>query len=176
MLDPLPGARLYRVPGTLPRVYLTGRTEIVGHGEITDRLFAADVVTGALALVAPAPGVTPLLGPLEPASACEVQSFSNSRIQARCRAKTHALAVFLEQFDVGWTALVDGAPAPLLQTNLLMRGVPVAKGDHTIVLSYRPPGVRAGATISILCVSIIAICAMAALRGCRQAKARVQTS
>jgi uncharacterized membrane protein (GlpM family) len=50
----------------------------------------------------------------------------------------------------GWRASVDGAEAPVLRTDLLMRGVPVAAGKHRVVLSFRPASFTAGALISLL--------------------------
>jgi hypothetical protein len=144
MLDPLPGARLYRVPGSLPRVYLVGRAETAGDDEALARLFEPDVVEGKLALVAGAA----LPGPAGRAGECALVAFSNNRVAARCRAERPAMAVFLEQHDVGWSATVDGAPAPLLRANLLMRAVPVPPGTHLVTLAYAPPGLRAGALLS----------------------------
>jgi len=47
------------------------------------------------------------------------------------------LAAFVEQYDPGWSALVDGKAAPLLRANLLMRAVPLPAGSHRIELQYR---------------------------------------
>jgi len=64
---------------------------------------------------------------------------------------------FVEQYDLGWHAAVDGRPAPLLRANLIMRALSVEAGPHRIVLEYRTPGLVAGATISALCLCLLAL-------------------
>jgi Bacterial membrane protein YfhO len=153
MLDPLPGSRLYRVPQALPRVYLAGRADGVTDEQAMARLFEPEVVEGKLALVAGAP----LPGPAGRAGDCQLTAFSNSRVVARCQAQRPALAVFLEQHDAGWSADVDGAPAPLQRANLLMRAVPLQAGTHIVTLSYTPPGLRAGALLALSSTVILTV-------------------
>jgi hypothetical protein len=153
MLDPVPGSRLYRVPQALPRVYLAGRAEVVSDEQALGRLFEPDVVEGKLALVTG--GALP--GPAGRAGACALTAFSNNRVAARCQAERPAMAVFLEQHDAGWAAELDGAPAPLLRANLLMRAVAVPAGTHAITLSYKPPGLRAGALLSLFSTVILTV-------------------
>jgi hypothetical protein len=127
-------------------VYLAGRGEVMDDQAALARLFEDDVVGGQRALLAP--GAAPLDGPLGRGGTCALLAFENTRLVARCHADAPALAVFVEQHDAGWTALVDGAPAPLLRANLLMRAVPVPPGDHQVLLSYRPPALVPGLVVS----------------------------
>jgi hypothetical protein len=154
LLDPMPGARLYRVPQALPRVYLAGRADAVADEQALARLFEPDVVEGRLALVA---GGSGLAGQAGRAGDCALTAFSNTRVEARCRADRPAVAVFLEQHDAGWSAQVNGVAAPLLRANLLMRAVAVPEGTATITLSYTPPGFRAGALLSSLSFVILTV-------------------
>lgn len=150
MVDPLPGARLYRVPGALPRVYLAGRGEVLSDEAATARIFDDDVVRGGRVLLAPDAGARPVDGAATRAGSCTLETLSPSRVEARCQAERPAVAVFLEQHDVGWSATVDGQPAPLWRGNLLVRAVPIGAGAHTVVLSYTPPSVGWGAVLSLL--------------------------
>jgi hypothetical protein len=159
MFDPLPGARLYRVPGALPRVYLAGRAEIVPDGDVRQHLFEPGVIDGSFVFLAPGAGVEPLDAPAGRAGVCRVTAFANSRVAADCKADRDAIAVFIEQYDTGWNVEVDGRPAPLLRANLLVRGVAIRKGNHTIILSYSPPGLRGGAALSLLSLLAIALLA-----------------
>jgi Bacterial membrane protein YfhO len=48
----------------------------------------------------------------------------------------------------GWSAFVDGQPAPLYRANGLVRAVPVAAGSHLVEFVYDPLSVKIGALIS----------------------------
>ena len=60
------------------------------------------------------------------------------------------LVVLADAFYPGWHATVDGAPAPIVATNHLFRGVPAPAGTHRVRLEYRPSSVTAGALASIV--------------------------
>lgn len=60
------------------------------------------------------------------------------------------LVVLADSYASGWHATVDGVPAPILPTNHLFRGVPVAAGFHTVRFMYRPWTIPTGLTISAL--------------------------
>ena len=61
-----------------------------------------------------------------------------------------ALVVVRNSYDAGWSATVDGAPAPLLATDYLVQGVPVPAGTHEIRLVYRDDDVAKGALAGIV--------------------------
>jgi uncharacterized membrane protein YfhO len=67
--------------------------------------------------------------------------------------------VFNEQYDQGWSAMVDGQLVPILRANLNMRALMLAPGPHHIVMQYSPPGLRAGAVVTL--VSLLALLGLA---------------
>jgi hypothetical protein len=150
LLDPLPGARLYRVPGTLPRVYLAGAARLADDAQALARILEPEITSGAVALLAPERGAAPLPGPAGRAGTCMLEAYAGPRLTARCQAERPAVAVFVEQFDPGWRAEVDGRPAPILRANVLMRAVALEPGAHEITMRYHTPGLRLGAGLSIL--------------------------
>lgn len=155
--DPLPGARLYRVPGALPRVFLAQHVEILSDAQALKRIYAPEIVAGETALLAP--GQDPGLLSSTPGRAgdCELLSYDNEHLVARCKSNTRALAIFVEQFDPGWRATVDGRALPVLRANLVMRAVPVEAGTHVLVLDYKTPGLAAGAWISLMSLLMLAL-------------------
>lgn len=50
----------------------------------------------------------------------------------------------------GWTATVDGEPAPVLRANGRHRAVALPAGRHQVVLRYKPPGLLPGAALTLL--------------------------
>jgi hypothetical protein len=60
------------------------------------------------------------------------------------------LVVLADAYYPGWTATVDGAPARILATNHLFRGVPAPAGTHRVRFAYRPRSLALGAALSLL--------------------------
>jgi hypothetical protein len=72
------------------------------------------------------------------------------------------LAVLSDQHAPGWTATLDGRPAPVHRVNLLARGVFVTGGRHELVFRYRTPGLAAGSWLAL--GFLVALAAWGALR------------
>ena len=49
-----------------------------------------------------------------------------------------------------WVAEIDGAAAPVLAADALVRAVPFPAGRHRLAMRYRPPEVGAGLALSAL--------------------------
>jgi hypothetical protein len=154
VLDPLPGTRIYRVPNALPRVFLAGRAQVVDDAQALGRIFDPAVVAGATALLASESAARPALGTSDaPPGMCALDSYANNRLQAHCQVHRPALAVFVEQYEKGWRATVDGQPVPILRANLIMRALALGPGSHTIIMEYSTPGLCVGAIVSLLCLT-----------------------
>jgi hypothetical protein len=54
----------------------------------------------------------------------------------------------LESAAPGWTAWVNGWPAPLVTVDGVLIGVPLSAGEHTVELAYRPASFVIGAVTS----------------------------
>ena len=71
--------------------------------------------------------------------------------------------VVTDAYDPGWGATVDGRPAEVLAANALFRAVPVPAGRHRVEMTYRPPGLAAGAALSGS-AAVFGACALAMRR------------
>jgi len=153
ILDPVPGVRLFRVAGVLPRVYLSQVAAVMPDGPALRAVFRAEIVAGKHVILAPTPAPPASVPVGEPTAQdlgdCRLTAYAHARIEADCRATAPALAIFLEQFDLGWSATVDGRAATLLRANLAMRAVPLSPGRHQVVLIFSPPGLWASLVISM---------------------------
>jgi hypothetical protein len=167
LVDPLPGARLYRVPGALPRVFLARQARVLTDDEALRRLYEPQIVAGTSVWLAPVSDAPVFAEPPGRAGACALESYGNNRLVALCTAQERGLAVFVEQYDSGWQATVDGRPARLLRANLIMRALPLEAGTHRIVLEFRTPGLHAGAALSIVSLLVLGVLWLAGRRKAR---------
>lgn len=85
----------------------------------------------------------------------------NNRVQLTVRADRDALVVLADTYADGWSAAVDGAAATIFPVNLLSRGVLVPSGVHTIEMRYVPPGLLAGAGVSLVGLLLLGALVMA---------------
>jgi hypothetical protein len=160
MLDPLPGTRLYRVPGALPRVFLVGQAQVADDATVLRRILDPAVIAGRTAWLAPESGAE--FGPVDsPPGTCGLDSYSNNHLHATCQVERPALAVFVEQYERGWSATLDGRPAPILRANLIMRAVAVGPGTHRIAMEFKTPGLRLGGFFTLLSLAVLLILAAA---------------
>ncbi|MCX4247545.1 glycosyltransferase family protein [Paraliomyxa miuraensis] len=148
--DAAPG--LYRLRDPWPMAYWTANVAVVGDAdEAVDRLrherepaavFEVehlDEVTSAvvddLALVPASERPSAVAGRLS--------SYGINEVVIEIDAPARGLVVVAEGHAEGWTARIDGEPAPLWRANLVFRALVVEPGTHRIELRYEPPGVVA---------------------------------
>ena len=132
-----------------------------------NRLYEPAIVAGESVWLASEANARELPAPAGPGrDRAGLDFFSNLRLEAQCAGGQPGLAVFNEQYDQGWSATVDGQPAPVLRANLNMRAIALAPGAHHIVMQYSPPGLRAGAAVTL--VSLLALLGLAFAHGRRR--------
>lgn len=59
--------------------------------------------------------------------------------------------------DPGWRYEVDGSVTAVLRGPGILHGVPLSAGPHHVTARYRPPLMRAGATISFVSIVVLAL-------------------
>ena len=159
VMDPLPGARLFQVERPLPRAFIAARAEILPDEAAIARVFSDQALEGTTVVLAPQPELEVPDVAAGRAGDCRLDQVTNGRLRATCSASVDGYAVFIEQFGDGWSARVDGQPTPVLRANLVARAVRLPAGSHTIEMSYRVPGLTAGAALSLAGCLIILFCA-----------------
>ena len=100
-------------------------------------------------LVDPDPTMAPTPAPA-PLSPCRARQPRPEEVLLDCDSPAGGYAVLLDEWAPGWSAAADGRPAPILLADGLFRAVAVAPGPHRILFRYRTPGLRTGATVSLL--------------------------
>jgi hypothetical protein len=66
------------------------------------------------------------------------------RVAIEAEADGDGLLVVNDAFWPGWEARIDGAPAPILAADVLVRAVPFPAGRHRLEMRYAPPEVATG--------------------------------
>lgn len=93
----------------------------------------------------------------------------DDRLVLEVDATTSGVLVVREGWGSGWSARVDGRPAPVLPADVVFRAVPVPPGRHEVVLEYEAPGRRAGAIVASLALVALALAAAREVVAARQA-------
>ena len=78
-------------------------------------------------------------------------------------ATAPSILVIRNAWDRGWSATVDGRPAPVLRTDHFLQGVPIPAGDHEVRLTYREPAIARGLLASAVAWGWWAIALVVAL-------------
>jgi len=143
-------AHVYRVAGAWPRAFLACRTvEAMDRDDALGRPYAP--AFDAARDVSLEPADRPSAGGA-PCHAGAVTRLSSRPDEERFRVESDGAGYLVSRasFARGWTATVDGVPAPVLRANGKHRAIPVGAGQHDVVLRYRAPGLAAGLWISAL--------------------------
>jgi len=144
----------FRAPA-LPRVFWTGSWEVAPDPEVTGPLLRA--AKGDRAVLAEPPAGLPPPGAPEGPVAAEGVRVDGPSLEATVVAPRDGLAVILDPFYPGWTATVDGKPAPILRADFAFQAVPVSAGTHEIRLTYRNRWVELGAAVSAGTLALLGV-------------------
>ena len=71
-------------------------------------------------------------------------------IELAVEAPARGFLVLSDQYATGWSARVDGKPAPIVRGNYAFRVVEVPAGRSTVEFRYRPTSLLLGTAISLL--------------------------
>ncbi|MEW6273224.1 MAG: YfhO family protein [Thermodesulfobacteriota bacterium] len=167
------GVRAYALDDARPRAFVTRRIETAPDAARALERFVAAAGAGgedvavleeggvaSLGRQAPPRGVAPAGG----RDAVRIARERQSELVLEVALERDGLLVVSDTFLAGWRASVDGADAPLLEVNGLVRGVWLRAGSHRVVMRYVPPGLLAGAGVSVLALALIGVLARRAPR------------
>jgi hypothetical protein len=89
--------------------------------------------------------------PCDPAKLAQVHITAESpnRLDLELESPSEGWLVIADTWYPGWTAQVDGKPAPILRADFLFRAIAVPPGIHRVRMQYRPFPFYAGLLISL---------------------------
>jgi hypothetical protein len=80
---------------------------------------------------------------------------SSGRIAMDLEADRPTMVVIRDGYAPGWTATVEGSPAPVLRANGRYRAVAIPAGKSHVVLSYRPASLGRGLGVGLIAALVI---------------------
>ncbi len=174
----MPGLRLFEVPGMQP-ARVVGKLRVMPTEEAVvralDLLPQIGLDPQKEALVS-APHAGEIALPRQArASKADLARSEPGRLDVR--AEGPGLLVVSEAWDPGWSAQVDGAPAPIHRVNLAQMGVVLDDGIHRVRFRYRPRGLRGA--LALAAAGAVALALHASRRrvwSARRERARVPLS
>jgi hypothetical protein len=163
----LPPGLTLRELETGPRAFFVERVVAAPPGHSVDEVFGdpafdprqAAVVTPEIAALLSQAGLQ--RGPAEGAAAATYARSGPGELRVGAETDVARLLVIGEHFDPGWSALVDGNPAPVVDADGLALGVLVPAGEHQVVVRFRPRGLVPGLWLAAL--ALVSLAAAAAV-------------
>ncbi len=145
-------------PSSLARGNLLFADEVVPDPErLRSRLRSPDWDPHRRVLLARRPAGAPAPDPERRSQELHVTSSSSDRVVFHVDAPRPAYLVFVESYDPGWTASVDGRPAEVVPANGDFMACVVPAGRHEVVFRYAPPGFFALLKVSSVASAVFLI-------------------
>ncbi|MFE8602960.1 hypothetical protein [Archangium violaceum] len=166
--DPRMEALLIGNPRVLPRAYLATPVCVADENAARTQLGARSFQPGQQAVLECAPE-TPR--PAEAAPGAEglgqvrFLHYAPESVELEVDARAPAALVLNDAWYSGWSAMLDGQPTPILPANVLVRGVLVPAGVHRVTFTYRTPGQRLGAILSLGTLGLLVLAVLIERRG-----------
>jgi hypothetical protein len=137
--------RLYALDGALPLLFVAARSLRAEDASEASRMVASGAL-GEEGTVLEDPGPV-ILG-----ASGRILSSSQTPGHDRLRLESDrpSVVVVREAYAPGWSARVNGVPAPVVRAEGRYRAVRIPQGTSEVAFDYRPPGLGLGAVLSLL--------------------------
>lgn len=141
------GWQLYEVSGWQPRASVVPAWTVVESAQQALRAVLAPGFDPAVSVViGSSPGIRSQLGTTR--GSTSYREVTPEDVRIRVEANGPSLVLVRNNWDEGWSATVDGRPAPVLLADYFRQAVPVAAGRHEVRLTYSDPNVGRGLAAS----------------------------
>jgi hypothetical protein len=154
----LPEQRLYRLRRPLPRLFTLSEHIAAGYPRAESKLLTSG--EGAVDLVESLRADLALGRSL--GEGVKVASWGTQRVTAEVETRRQGiLLAFTDTHDPGWTAMVDGRPAPLFEGlgGFCLIRLP-GPGSHQVELRYRPGGFVPGLAVTAAALPLFLLLAL----------------
>ncbi len=139
--------KIYENPGALPRAFVVPEATVVPDDAAARAALSAPDFDPASAALLAAPEGTPVRAGEEAPHAGTTLGYEAERV--RVQAAGPGILILTDAFYPGWTARVDGVPAPILRADVMFRAVVLPEGEHTVEFVYAPRAWSVGWKLSL---------------------------
>jgi hypothetical protein len=145
--EPAGEAFIHHNPKVLPRARLAGRPIYVDGPVAAVETVAAMSPETRDRLIVEDPS-RPLPESAEVQGTARILLDLPEQVVVETESSTAAYLFLADTFDPGWSATVNGVPAPIRPAYAAFRAVALLPGKHTVVFTYRPAGFTFGLLFS----------------------------
>jgi hypothetical protein len=125
--------------GALPRVSLYPAWQVATNDQaVLDQLGSKQFDPTTLAFLHGESALKPS-GGTNFSGTATISRYSPKEIEVTVSNSAPALMVYNDKHSPNWRVWVDGKEETLYRANFIMRGVPLAAGQHTVVMRYSQP-------------------------------------
>ncbi len=137
------GYRLVEVNGWEPRVSVVPSWTVARNAvQSLHTVLGSTFDPARSAIIEGSPAMAPT--PSAPTGSAAYHERVPEDVRVPVDAAAPSIVVIRNAWDSGWSATVDGRPAPVLKADYFLQGVAVAAGYHEIRLVYRDPTIAQG--------------------------------
>lgn len=145
---------LYENGNALPRAFLASSFVVQKDtNDIARVLWSTDTDFAQLVVLEREPEIVPQEG----TGSATIVSYAPNRVVIQTDSPARKLLFLSDAYDPGWTAQVDGAPAPLYRADYAFRAVPVPAGQHEVIMVYVPRGWMWGRYLALAAAVILMV-------------------
>jgi hypothetical protein len=145
--------KIYENLDVLPRAYLVHDVLAAAADRAVELVAAGGFDPAETAVVE---GLEAFRTEASPTDGAAILSYAPERVVIETSSAQAALLVLSDGDDPGWQARVDGAPAAIYRTNVLLRGVQLPAGRHQVEFVYRPSAWQQGLWVGALSCLLLA--------------------
>jgi hypothetical protein len=157
--------KLYDYTSALPRAYVTYSSVVRADEPALGVLAQPTTRLNEMAILAPSSTARNIYRSPDPgfrADDARISSYQPEQVVVDATAREDGYLVLMDTFYPGWTAEVDGKPAPIERADYLFRSVFLPQGQHRVVFKYAPSSFQTGVLVSGASVAVLA-CVMLGL-------------
>ena len=158
-------------PNALPRARVVGRPYYVPD-EVAAGIAVARLGQAIRERLIVEDADRPVPEDAEPVGSARIAADLPERVVVEVDSDRSAYLFLADTYDPGWSATIDGVPAPIRPAHVTFRAVAIPEGPHQVVFTYEPVGFRPGLWISLASLVVAVVLLFVPVRGVRLGPSR----